>query len=52
VVSSEGPGVFQGVTHIQRVSTVGGKAPTEAGSFTGQLRDIPYTAEYFFYRAP
>lgn len=51
-VSSEGPGVFQGVTHIQRVHTVGGKAPSEAGIFTDQVRGIPYTAEYFFYRAP
>jgi hypothetical protein len=50
-VSSEGPGVFQGVTHIQRVHTVGGKAPAEAGTFGGQVRGIPYTAEYFFYRA-
>jgi hypothetical protein len=50
-VSSEGPGVFQGVTHIQRVSTTGGKAPAEAGSLN-QVRAIPYTAEYFFYRAP
>jgi hypothetical protein len=50
-VSSEGPGVFKGVTHIQRVSTVGGKAPAEAGS-PNQVRAIPYTAEYFFYRAP
>jgi hypothetical protein len=51
-VSSTGPGVFQGVTHIQRVHTVGGKAPAEAGTFTGQMTGIPYTAEYFFYRAP
>jgi Protein of unknown function (DUF3455) len=51
-VSSEGPGVFQGVTHIQRVNTVGGKAPTEAGSFTDQVRGVQYTAEYFFYRTP
>ena len=50
-VKNEGPGVFQGVTHIQRVNTVGGKAPAEAGTF-GQVREIPYTAEYFFYRAP
>jgi hypothetical protein len=47
----EGPGVFQGVTHIQRVNTVAGKAPAEAGT-VGQVREIPYTAEYFFYRAP
>ena len=51
-VSSKGPGVFQGVTHIQRVHTVGGKAPAEAGTFVGQVRGIPYTAEYFFYQAP
>jgi hypothetical protein len=50
-VSSEGAGVFQGVTHIQRVNTVGGKAPAEAGSLN-QVTEVPYTAEYFFYRAP
>ena len=50
-VSTEGRGVFRGVTHIQRVNTVGGKAPAEAGSLN-QVRSIPYTAEYFFYRAP
>jgi hypothetical protein len=51
VVSIEGRGVFQGVTHIQRVNTLGGKAPTEGGS-SGEVRRVPYTAEYFFYRAP
>jgi hypothetical protein len=51
-VSHEGSGVFQGVTHIQRVHTVGGKAPAEEGSFTDQVRGVSYTAEYFFYRAP
>jgi hypothetical protein len=50
-VSSEGPGVFEGVTHIQRVNTAGGKAPTEAGAL-GEVRKIAYTAEYFFYRGP
>ena len=48
---SAGPGVFKGVTHIQRVNTVGGKAPAEAG-IVGQVREMPYTADYFFYRAP
>ena len=48
---SAGPGVFKGVTHIQRVNTVGGKAPAEAGT-VGQVREMPYTAEYFFYQAP
>ena len=48
---NEGPGVFQGVTHIQRVNTVAGKAPAEAGT-VGQVREMPYTADYFFYEAP
>jgi hypothetical protein len=48
---NEGPGVFQEVTHIQRVNTVAGKAPAEAGT-VGQVREIPYSAEYFFYQAP
>jgi len=47
-----GTRVFQGVTRVQRVHTVGGKAPAEAGTFGGQVTGIPYTAEYFFYRAP
>jgi hypothetical protein len=51
-VSNKGPGVFQEVTHIQRVHTVGGKAPAEAGTFEGEVRGITYTAEYFFYQAP
>jgi hypothetical protein len=52
VVSNEGPGVFQRVTHIQRVNTVGGKAPSNPGSVTGQEARQPYSAEYLFFRAP
>jgi len=48
----EGPGVFQRVAFIQRVNTVGGKAPSGDGSFTNEVKEVPYTAEYFFYRAP
>ncbi len=50
-VSSSGPGVFDGVTFIQRVNTTGGKAPSSAGNFPNQEARVPYTAEYFFYRA-
>ena len=50
-IRSKGPGIFEGVTSIQRVNTVGGRAPTTPGS-QGELRSIPYTAEYYFYRAP
>jgi hypothetical protein len=49
-VSSEGPGIFEGVTHIQRVNTVGGLAPATPGSFIGEVVNIAYSAEYFFYR--
>jgi uncharacterized protein DUF3455 len=50
-IRSEGPGIFHRVAFIQRVNTVGGRAPTTAGS-PGEVRNVPYTAEYFFYRAP
>src|SRR5262249_49874100 len=50
-VSSEGPGIFDGVTYIQRVNTVGGKAPTAPGDYVGEEVRVPYAAEYFFYRA-
>ena len=52
-VSSTGPGVFEGTKFIQRVNTVGGKAPaTGANAGTvGQEIEIPYMAEYYFYKA-
>jgi Protein of unknown function (DUF3455) len=49
-VSTTGPGVFSSVTHIQRVNTVEGVAPAAPGSFTGESAEVPYTAEYYFYR--
>ena len=51
-VSAEGPGVFGRTAFIQRVNTVGGKAPAAGGSAVGEIARVPYTAEYFFYRAP
>ena len=50
-ISTQGPGIFDGVTFVQRVNTVGGKAPTVPGTTVGQLANVPYTAEYVFYRA-
>lgn len=49
--SSTGPGVFRGTTFIQRVNTTGGTAPTEPGTTVGEERRVPYTAEYWFYKA-
>ena len=51
-VSNDGPGIFHRVTHIQRVNTVGGIAPSAPGNLTGAEARVPYTTEYFFYRAP
>ena len=48
---SEGPGIFDGVTFVQRLNTTGGSAPSEAGEFMGEVVEVPYTADYYFYRA-
>jgi hypothetical protein len=47
---THGPGVFADTTFIQRVNTVGGKAPSVAGTVIGQVARVPYTADYYFYR--
>ena len=49
--SSGGPGIFHRVTFIQRVNTAGGLVPADPGDFPGEVAEVPYTAEYFFYRA-
>ena len=46
-----GTGKFGRVTYIQRINTIGGTAPVEAGLFIGDEARVPYTAEYYFYRA-
>jgi len=46
-----GPGIFERTTYIQRVNTTGGLAPAAAPTALGQEARVPYTAEYFFYRA-
>ena len=50
-VSTNGPGIFSSVTYVQRVNTTGGLAPTAPGSSIGEAVEVPYTAEYYFYRA-
>lgn len=50
-VSTDGPGIFSKVTYIQRVNTTGGLAPATAGATVGEEKSVPYTAEYYFYRA-
>jgi hypothetical protein len=47
----DGPGIFHRVSYIQRVNTVGGRAPSVGGSTIGELARVPYTTEYYFYRS-
>lgn len=49
--SDDKRGTFSNVTYIQRVNTVGGIAPAQAGTSVGEVRHVPYTADYRFYRA-
>lgn len=48
---THGPGIFANTTFIHRVNTVGGKAPSGACAPVGSKLAVPYTADYFFYRA-
>lgn len=52
-VLTTGTGKITDVTYIQRVNTTGGLAPTTVAdaAHAGEQALIPYTAEYFFYRA-
>ena len=47
---THGPGILAGTSFIHRVHTVGGVAPFEPGTRIGQVAEVPYTADYFFYR--
>ena len=48
-LSTEGPGIFDQVTFLQRLNTVGGIAPAAPGGSAGEMVRVPYTAEYVFY---
>ncbi|HET8781108.1 MAG TPA: DUF3455 domain-containing protein [Pyrinomonadaceae bacterium] len=50
MTETSGSGIFSKVTFIQRTNTTGGLAPTEPGTLN-EIREVPYTAEYYFYRA-
>ena len=49
--STSGNGRFGRVSQIQRVNTIGGTAPGTPGAFVGDEARVPYTTEYYFYRA-
>jgi len=46
---AEGPGIFEKVTFIQRLNTVGGNAPSTPGTIDEVVK-VPYTADYLFYK--
>ena len=48
---TSGAGIFASVTFIQRVNTTGGLPPSDFGTFVGEVKEVPYTAEYYFYKA-
>lgn len=45
-----GNGIMSRVTFIQRLATLGGVSPTGACGSVGSLVEVPYTADYYFYR--
>ncbi len=47
-VDHSGEGLLNGVTHIQRLNTTGGKAPEKCRDEGRELR-VGYTADYIFY---
>jgi hypothetical protein len=51
--SHDGKGLMSKVTYVQRLSTVGGLAPTTGcdADHVGAEADVDYTATYYFYRA-
>ena len=48
---THGPGILANTSLIHRVNTAGGKAPSVNGTFIGQVVEVPYIADYFFYRS-
>lgn len=46
----DGPGIFEKVKFIQRLNTVGGRAPSTPGAFVGQEAEVPYKSDYLFYQ--
>ena len=51
--ASTTPGQLLNTTFIQRVKTTGGLAPASGctAATVGTPRNVPYTADYYFYRA-
>jgi len=51
-ITPQGTGQAADITYIQRINTRGGNSPVINGTppHNGQLLEVPYTAEYLFYK--
>jgi hypothetical protein len=51
--SHSGEGVMHPITYIQRLNTAAGLAPASGcdAAHAGAIANVPYTAQYFFYKA-
>jgi hypothetical protein len=54
VAAHDGNGILTKVANVQRLNTVGGKAPEEGcdASHIGAEKSVQYSADYYFYSAP
>ena len=50
-IEKSASGMFRDITFIQRVNTTGGLRPNVPGSVDGEIKEVEYTAEYYFYKA-
>lgn len=51
MTETSGSGIFKDITFIQRTNTTGGLRPTTPGTMFGEIKEVEYTAEYYFYKA-
>ena len=51
VLERQGAGVFNQVSYVQRLNTMGGVGPSGACQ-AGERRWVPYAADYYFYANP
>jgi hypothetical protein len=50
-LDTAGKGMFSDVTFVQRLATVGGVGPTGACASPDSRMEVPYSADYYFYKA-
>ena len=48
--SNGGAGILNGISYVQCVYTHAGQAPAARPQRSGQVSEVPYVAQYWFYR--